>query len=72
MVCLHLSSSCNDKADAGCAQMAGQVLDEAAQERLPTASTCVNLLKLPPYRSASVIREKLLYAIKNVGGFDLS
>lgn len=54
------------------AQMAGQVLDEASQERLPTASTCVNLLKLPPYRSAKIIREKLLYAIKEVAGFDLS
>ena len=54
------------------AQMAGQVLDEASQERLPTASTCVNLLKLPPYQSAKVIREKLLYAVKNVAGFDLS
>ncbi len=53
-------------------QMAGSVLDEAAQERLPSASTCINLLKLPPYRSATAIRDKLLYAVKNVAGFDLS
>lgn len=52
--------------------MAGSTLDEAVQERLPSASTCINLLKLPPYRSASVIRAKLLYAVKNVAGFDLS
>ncbi|EIE22502.1 HECT-domain-containing protein [Coccomyxa subellipsoidea C-169] len=55
-----------------CIQMAGSVLDEAAQERLPSASTCINLLKLPPYRSATAIRDKLLYAVKNVAGFDLS
>ncbi len=48
-------------------QMAG-----SAEERLPSASTCVNLLKLPPYRSADVIRHKLLYAVNNVAGFDLS
>jgi len=29
-------------------------------------------LKLPPYRSAHQIRDKLLYAAKNAGGFDLS
>ncbi|KAK9914927.1 hypothetical protein WJX75_002372 [Coccomyxa subellipsoidea] len=55
-----------------CIQMAGSVQDEAAQERLPSASTCINLLKLPPYRSATVIRDKLLYAVRNVAGFDLS
>jgi len=32
----------------------------------------MNLLKLPPYRSAHQIRDKLLYAAKNAGGFDLS
>ncbi len=29
--------------------------------RLPTASTCFNLLKLPAYKSKSTLREKLLY-----------
>ena len=53
-------------------QMAGGVLDEAAQERLPSSSTCINLLKLPPYRTAETIRSKLLFTIKNVAGFDLS
>jgi ubiquitin-protein ligase E3 C len=52
--------------------MAGSVLNEDSQERLPTASTCINLLKLPPYKSAGMIRDKLLYAVKNVAGFDLS
>ncbi|KAG6222636.1 hypothetical protein E4U24_004427 [Claviceps purpurea] len=42
------------------------------QQRLPSASTCVNLLKLPIYTSEAVLREKLLYAITSGAGFDLS
>ncbi|KAK3402194.1 hypothetical protein B0T20DRAFT_403743 [Sordaria brevicollis] len=42
------------------------------QDRLPSASTCVNLLKLPQYRSKEVLKEKLLYAVKSGAGFDLS
>jgi hypothetical protein len=40
--------------------------------RLPTASTCINLLKLPPYADEQTCREKLLYAIQSESGFDLS
>ncbi|KAF3761795.1 hypothetical protein M406DRAFT_295495 [Cryphonectria parasitica EP155] len=40
--------------------------------RLPSASTCVNLLKLPTYDSAQLLREKLLYAVSSGAGFDLS
>lgn len=40
--------------------------------RLPTASTCVNLLKLPRYTTFEQCREKLLYAIESGAGFDLS
>ena len=42
------------------------------QERLPSTSTCVNLLKLPRYSSAEVLRSKLLYAVSSGAGFDLS
>ncbi|KAH0565982.1 hypothetical protein GP486_000628 [Trichoglossum hirsutum] len=42
------------------------------QERLPSASTCVNLLKLPRYESGKTMREKLLYAVNAGAGFDLS
>lgn len=52
--------------------MAGGVLDRAAQQRLPTSATCVNLLKLPPYQEPGVLRDKLLLAIRNAAGFDLS
>lgn len=40
--------------------------------RLPTASTCVNLLKLPDYKNKRLLREKLLYSINSKAGFDLS
>lgn len=41
-------------------------------DRLPTASTCVNLLKLPDYKDKDVIRSKLLFSISANSGFDLS
>ncbi|CAH2064256.1 unnamed protein product [Thlaspi arvense] len=41
-------------------------------ERLPSASTCYNTLKLPTYKRASTMREKLLYAINSNAGFELS
>ena len=41
-------------------------------DRLPTASTCFNLLKLPNYRRADTLRQKLLYAISANAGFELS
>ena len=41
-------------------------------DRLPSASTCYNMLKLPNYRRASTLREKLLYAINSGAGFELS
>ena len=42
------------------------------QERLPSTSTCVNLLKLPRYANEEVMRAKLLYAVNSGAGFDLS
>lgn len=41
-------------------------------ERLPTASTCVNLLKLPDYQDKELLRDKLLYSINSGARFDLS
>uniref|UniRef100_A0A8H7TPX7 HECT-type E3 ubiquitin transferase n=1 Tax=Bionectria ochroleuca TaxID=29856 RepID=A0A8H7TPX7_BIOOC len=42
------------------------------EKRLPSTSTCVNLLKLPQYKTEAKMREKLLYAITSGAGFDLS
>ncbi|KAI9264431.1 hypothetical protein BY458DRAFT_556842 [Sporodiniella umbellata] len=43
-----------------------------SSERLPTSSTCVNLLKLPDFNSFETLRSKLTYAITADAGFDLS
>ncbi|CAI8030927.1 Ubiquitin-protein ligase E3B [Geodia barretti] len=40
--------------------------------RLPSSSTCFNLLKLPNYTSRNMLKEKLMYAIKANCGFELS
>ncbi|KAI9496944.1 hypothetical protein BDB00DRAFT_806117 [Zychaea mexicana] len=50
-----------------CVRLAG-----ADDGRLPTSSTCINLLKLPQFSSYSILREKLSYAINAEAGFDLS
>ncbi|KAL6519741.1 E3 ubiquitin-protein ligase upl6 [Orobanche minor] len=55
-----------------CIQRTSGHASEDALDRLPTSSTCMNLLKLPPYTSKEQIEEKLLYAINSDAGFDLS
>ncbi|XP_055995388.1 ubiquitin-protein ligase E3B-like isoform X2 [Ostrea edulis] len=40
--------------------------------RLPTSSTCFNLLKLPNYQKKSTLKDKLRYAITSNTGFELS
>jgi hypothetical protein len=47
----------------------GDILDESA---LPTASTCFNLLKLPPYRNVQIMEQKIVLAIEAGTGFELS
>lgn len=42
------------------------------EKRLPSTSTCVNLLKLPRYSTKGVLKDKLLYAVNSGAGFDLS
>jgi hypothetical protein len=41
-------------------------------DRLPSASTCFNVLKLPAYSSKAKMREKILHSIRSGAGFDLS
>ncbi|KAJ9154641.1 hypothetical protein P3X46_027959 [Hevea brasiliensis] len=55
-----------------CIQRAAGNASEEALDRLPTSATCMNLLKLPPYRSKQQLETKLLYAINAEAGFDLS
>ena len=40
--------------------------------RLPSASTCMNVLKLPLYHDAETMKSKVLYAIQSGAGFELS
>jgi len=49
------------------------IRDAGADEtRLPSTSTCVNLLKLPRYSAKGVCKGKLLQAVNSGAGFDLS
>eukprot|EP01119_Soliformovum_irregulare_P019061 TRINITY_DN5968_c0_g1_i1.p1 TRINITY_DN5968_c0_g1~~TRINITY_DN5968_c0_g1_i1.p1 ORF type:complete len:991 (-),score=293.49 TRINITY_DN5968_c0_g1_i1:21-2588(-) len=57
-MCIHLSSHSH-----------GMGLPE---DHLPTASTCMNFFKLPPYENIDKMRQKLLYAINSKSGFELS
>jgi ubiquitin-protein ligase E3 C len=41
-------------------------------EKLPTSSTCFNILKLPKYSSTKKLKEKLLLSIKSGAGFNLA
>lgn len=43
-----------------------------SEERLPTASTCMNLLKLPPIEDFELLKNKLICAIESDAGFELS
>ena len=48
-------------------------LRSLADGDLPSVMTCVNYIKLPPYSSKEVARERLLFAIREgQGSFDLS
>lgn len=41
-------------------------------QRLPSASTCFNMLKLPNYRRASTLEKSITYAARSRAGFELS
>ncbi|MCP9261537.1 Ubiquitin-protein ligase E3C [Dirofilaria immitis] len=41
-------------------------------DKLPTAATCMNLLKLPLYEDTETLRRNLIYAINCGAGFELS
>ena len=49
-----------------------QRVDCSDDSRLPTASTCFNVLKLPTYSSQSILKAKLQQAIRSASGFELS
>jgi len=55
-----------------CIQNIPQFTEGGGVPRLPSAATCMNLLKLPKYDDTATLREKLLYAISANCGFELS
>jgi len=59
--------SLQDLYPALCIHYGGNEMD-----RLPTASTCMNLLKLPECTDFATLKHKLLYAIESEAGFELS
>lgn len=48
------------------------VMSGGKEDRLPSASTCMNILKLPMYPDISTMQNRLLYAISSGAGFELS
>ena len=44
----------------------------AGVKRLPSASTCFNMLKLPNYRRLSTLERSVAYAAESRAGFELS
>ena len=48
------------------------VLSAGHEDRLPSASTCMNLLKLPMFTDYETMHSRLLYAISSGAGFELS
>ena len=45
----------------------------AADGDLPSVMTCANYIKLPPYSSQAVMKDRILFAIREgQGSFDLS
>ena len=48
------------------------VMSGGKDDRLPSASTCMNLLKLPVFPDIETLRSKLKYAVSSGAGFELS
>lgn len=46
--------------------------NSGSADRLPSASTCLNLLKIPPVEDYRTLKDKLICAIESESGFDLS
>jgi len=74
IVCKHPSGAAAAAAMSTSAGRAGLALGTtAADGDLPSAMTCANYLKLPPYSSRMALKERLLYAInEGTGSFLLS
>lgn len=64
--CSHFAACQQELEPPFCIQKAGST------DRLPTASTCMNLLKMPAFEDYETLKVRLLYAIQADAGFELS
>ena len=47
-------------------------MSDSDTQRLPSSSTCMSLLKLPPYANMAQMRDRLTVAVQHDTGFSLS
>lgn len=77
---LHFVTSCSRPPTLGfkqlnpkfCIQISKDDSSPNMPNKLPTSSTCMNILKLPDYKDPNKLKIKLLEAIYSGAGFDLS
>lgn len=70
---LKFATSCSHPPLLGFKDLVPQFAIAPTEEtRLPSASTCMNMLKLPICENAETMKAKLLYAIDSNAGFELS
>lgn len=48
------------------------IMSGGKDDRLPSASTCMNLLKLPIFPDVETLKSRLKYALSSGAGFELS
>jgi ubiquitin-protein ligase E3 C len=48
------------------------IIGKESDAQLPSSSTCFNILKLPDFKSESVMRDKLLTALRSGAGFEMT
>ena len=70
---LRFVTSCERPPPLGFASMNPPfTIQRVSGNKLPTASTCFNVLKLPVYNNEHLLRERLIYAIECGTGFELA
>jgi ubiquitin-protein ligase E3 C len=70
---LRFVTSCERPPPLGFASMNPPfTIQRISGDKLPTASTCFNVLKLPVYSSEKLLRERLIYSIESGTGFELT
>ncbi|CAH0558292.1 unnamed protein product [Brassicogethes aeneus] len=71
---LKFVTSCSRPPLLGFKELSPQfcIQSTGGEDRMPTASTCLNLLKIPVIKEEEILANKLLAAIEQQAGFELS